>query len=233
MRIIRHSELLQFLNGLNPNGEVSAEEIADIIIDYNGQYMYIARITYDYYLCRWKCEARQPEHGNQNMGSGWRISHLDSDHRTVRTTNRSSSEVRWNAPPTLDDCWNAPSMADVSMDRPITMQAAELRYVQEGDRTRRLEEGRREACEESHRRIMESYEGRADTESTREALSTELRTLSASYDARPPISPYVTHEHASADTCSLAEANVPDATEEEQRGLGDLLRRYMSFGRTD
>ena len=234
MRNIKYSELLPFLHGLNLNGEVSAGEIEDIIVDYNGQYMYIARITYDSYHCRWMCEPKQPTHGTGDGGLIWRISPYGGDHRTVRT-NSHSNGIHLNSMPTLADSWDAqPMVTSSSMGRPITMREAELRCVQAGDRAGRLEEVRRGAYEESRRRSMESYEGRADTESTREALSTELRTLSASYDARPSITPYDNHTHVSdSATCSLAEANVPNATEEEQRGLGDLLRRYMSFGRTD
>ena len=100
MRTIKHSELLPFLHGLNPNGEVSAEEIEDIIVDYNGQYMYAARITYDGYYCRWKCESIQYEDGNPDAGTGRRIVPY-SDPRTVRTNSSSPSSL-WSTLPTSE-----------------------------------------------------------------------------------------------------------------------------------
>ena len=96
MRVIKHSELLSFLRGLNPDGEVSEEEIANIIVDYNEQYMYTACITYDPFNRNWKCASIQPEYGTLEVGDGWRISPY-GDSRTVRTAPQ-VREVRMTYP---------------------------------------------------------------------------------------------------------------------------------------
>lgn len=219
MEIVEHSELLSFLQALIPSDE---DNIDDIVVDYNGEYMYTACISYDRYNSSWKCTPQQP--------TVWDTNPYMDDSRTVRTASPTTlnTSIRWAAPPSAQDTWGMGSHVQ-GMDRaranpmPVSMRGAELHNMAEIERNRAYEEARHREREVAYQRILDTYVGSVDTPTTRAELTALTDTINNHTHTLP----------VGGVTRSLSEAAVPANTEEARSSLRDLMTRYMSFGRSD